>query len=469
MARIDRRITQCHPTLMTAPLDSLRSSIPGVAWPPLVQGVGALVEAYVARLEVTEWLPLARIEAAQREQLGVLAKHCAQHSPAFARRLATAGLTATDLVRPGGLAKLPPLTRRGLQVHDGLFCTNVPDAHQPTGMTQTSGSTGEPTRVMRTGLNKLGHMAMTVRDHRWQRRDARGRLAAMSAHRYEVSEPPDWGEPLGLLYNTGPALALPATMAVDELHRHIADFAPQVLVTYPSVLGAMLAIVERTGEGFAGLAHVRCMSEMVHPDLRERTQAVLGLTIEDAYTSEEFGFLALQCPDADGYHAMAETHMVEVVDDAGAPCAPGEWGRVLVTDLHNFATPLIRYAIGDYAMAGAPCACGRGLPRLERIMGRERNLVALPDGTRHWPLTGYSKFHGLAPIQQYQLIQHDLKTVEMRLVVAEPLSLEQEAKLKAQIQTSVGYPFAIRLTYFEGSLPVDASGKREEFVSLVSG
>ena len=456
---------------MAAPLDPLRSSIPDVAWPPLVQGVAALVEAYVARLEVTEWLPLEQIEAAQREQLGILAGHCAQHSPAFAARLVAAGMTSADLIQPGGLARLPPLTRRGLQDRNGLFCAQVPEAHQPTGMTQTSGSTGEPTQVMRTGLGKLGHMAMTVRDHRWQRREARGRLAAMSAHKYEAKELADWGEPLSLLYRTGPALSLPATLDVAELHRRIADFAPQVLVTYPSVLNAMLDLIERGAGTFDGLAHVRCMSEMVHPELRERTRAVLGLAIEDAYTSEEFGFLALQCPNADGradgYHVMAETHIVEVVDDTGNPCAPGEWGRVVVTDLHNFATPLIRYAIGDYAMAGAPCGCGRGLPRLERIMGRERNLVVLPDGSRHWPLTGYSKYHGIAPIRHYQLIQRDLETVEMRLVVAEPLSPEQEDKLKANVQTAVGHPFAIRLAYFADALPVDPSGKREEFVSLV--
>ena len=57
----------------------------------------------------------------------------------------------------------------------------------------------------------------------------------------------------------------------------------------------------------------------------------------------------------------------------------------------------------------------------------------------------------------------------MRLVVAEPLSPAQEDKLKAQIETSVGYPFAIRLIYFADALPVDPSGKREEFVSLVGG
>ena len=57
----------------------------------------------------------------------------------------------------------------------------------------------------------------------------------------------------------------------------------------------------------------------------------------------------------------------------------------------------------------------------------------------------------------------------MRLVVAEPLSPAQEDKIKAQIETSVDYPFAIRLAYLADALPVDALGKREEFVSLVGG
>lgn len=449
--------------------DSLRSSVAGVAWPPLAEATAALVEAYAARLEVSQWLPASEIAAGQRAQLGLLAEHCASHSPAFARRLATAGLTPADLARPGGLQRLPPLTRRELQNHDGLFCGEVPRGHLPVGTTKTSGSTGEPTEVRRTALNQLGHMAMTVRDHRWQGREARGRLAAMSAHNHAITELPDWGGALALLYRTGRALNLPATLDIAELHRRLAEFAPHVLVVYPSVLDGLLDIVERGGAAFEGLAHVRCMSEMVHPELRQRAQAVLGLTLEDAYTSEEFGFLALQCPEAPGYHVMAETHIVEVVNDAGEPCEPGGWGRVLVTDLHNFATPLIRYAIGDYAVAGTACPCGRGLPRFERIVGRERNLVVKPDGTRHWPLTGYARYRAIAPIQQYQLIQHDLGRVEMRLVAERALTASEEAAVVEQLGRSLGHDFAIELTYFADRLPPGPGGKREEFVSLIGG
>jgi phenylacetate-CoA ligase len=60
-----------------------------------------------------------------------------------------------------------------------------------------------------------------------------------------------------------------------------------------------------------------------------------------------------------------------VLDQRGNPRGPGEVGRVVVTPLNNFAMPLIRYELGDTAEVGAPCACGRGLPVLTRILDRD--------------------------------------------------------------------------------------------------
>ena len=68
--------------------------------------------------------------------------------------------------------------------------------------------------------------------------------------------------------------------------------------------------------------------------------------------------------------------ILEILDEAGRPCGPGETGRVVLTDLHNFATPLIRYEIGDYAEAAGPCPCGRGLPVATRLRGQRRAPAA---------------------------------------------------------------------------------------------
>jgi phenylacetate-CoA ligase len=194
----------------------------------------------------------------------------------------------------------------------------------------------------------------------------------------------------------------------------------------------------------------------------------LGVPIVDAYSAQEVGVIALQCPVSGLYHVQAESLIVEVLDAKGGACRPGESGRVVVTDLHNFATPLLRYELRDYAEVGPTCSCGRGLPTLRRVLGRERNMVQLPNGQRHWPLVGLHRFREVGQILQYQLVQHDLEQVEMRLVTAARLDAGAEARLIEIVQQALGHPFRIRLSYEQGELALGAGGKFEEFVCRVA-
>ena len=143
----------------------------------------------------------------------------------------------------------------------------------------------------------------------------------------------------------------------------------------------------------------------------------------------EVGYIALQCPQHEHYHVQFETLIVEVLDSAGTPCAPGEVGRVVLTTLHNFAMPLVRYAIGDYAEAGEACDCGRGLPVIKRIMGRDRNMLTKPDGSQHWPSFPAEIWTAVAPIRQFRLIQKSLDRIEAQFVAADELGREQRDRL----------------------------------------
>src|SRR5262249_15877820 len=145
-----------------------------------------------------------------------------------------------------------------------------------------------------------------------------------------------------------------------------------------------------------------------------------GVPLQDTYTSREGGYMALQCPEHTHYHVQSEAVLLETLDDRGEPCRPGEVGRVVITPLHNFAMPLIRCESGDYAEAGRFCPCGRGLPVLNRIMGRSRNMLRLPKGGRIWPdLLPIEKSMDL-PIAQYQLAQIDLHVIEARIAPRRP-------------------------------------------------
>jgi phenylacetate-CoA ligase len=204
---------------------------------------------------------------------------------------------------------------------------------------------------------------------------------------------------------------------------------------------------------------------MLSVDLRARLVRMLGLPIEDNYSSQEAGIIALQCPAGELYHTMAESLVVEVLDEQGRASAEGEVGRIVVTDLHNFAAPLFRYELGDYAEVGGPCRCGRTLPTFRRVLGRRRNLLMKADGSRFLPRAGFETFDEIAAIQQYQVIQHALDDIEFKLVSADALSPAQVEALAATLRRALaGFEGVIRVEQSRDRLPDSRAGKYEDFI-----
>ena len=453
---------------MTDPLILQRGDIPSIAWPAVHSHKTASLAALILQLEGTQWLSAPEIAAGQRAQLGELAAHFAEHSEWFGARLAFAGATPAQLAEPGGLQHLPILTRRAAQAEFAAQPTlTLPEGHGPMAHVNTSGSTGEPVIVWKTALNKLDWLAMTMRYYRWGNPDFSGRLAAIRALMKRDGEFPDWGAPMSQFSTTGPMIAIEIATDIDRQIDMLAAYRPDCLIVYPSNLDALTTALEARGETLPSVRHIWTLGETLYETTRAHAREVWGAELFDAYTSEEVGYLAVQCPEGGLYHTMDEMLIVEVVDEAGKPCIPGEIGRVVVTDLRNHATPLFRYDIGDYAQAAAPCSCGRGLGTLRQIMGRERNMIHNLDGTRHWPLTGYKRFREIAPVIQYQMVQHSVERIELRLVTERPLSATEEASLTTHLHAIFKFQFAIQFTYHQGRLPTGPNGKFEEFVSRI--
>jgi phenylacetate-CoA ligase len=431
-------------------------------------GLRPTLKALVADLEHSQWVSPAAVEAMQRRHLLQLASHCAQHSPYFARRLQEAAIDAAVLGEPGGLQQLPPMTRRALQAAgDGLFCREIPPGHGDVSQTKTSGSTGEPVTVRRTGVNGLFWNAMVMRELQWHQRDLDGRLCSIDPTVERRAEYDGWDPPASVFARTGPMLTLPIATDVSVLAAELAAFQPTFLVTLPTTLDAIARYCQAHAIALPGLRHVLTISETLTSSTRELATAVFDARIADVYSSEECNQIAMCCPQSGLYHVMAENVIAEVLDDYDRPCRPGDTGRVVVTCLHNYATPLIRYELGDYVEVAPPCACGRGLPTWRRIVGRERNLMVMPDGSRVWPAVGFRSAREVAPVVQFQFVQHSRETIEARLVTERPLTAAEERALRSLFSTATGYPFDVRLTYVAGSLR--APGRKfEEFICRVA-
>jgi phenylacetate-CoA ligase len=128
---------------------------------------------------------------------------------------------------------------------------------------------------------------------------------------------------------------------------------------------------------------------------------------------------------------------------------------------------VIRHSIGDCTDVGRTCACERGLTLIKRIRVRERNLIAMIDGSHHWSLVSFASFREVAPVAQYQLSQYDIKNIELRLVTERPMTAEEETSLSTVIQEAPGHPFRLDFHYFEDQIQCSASGKFEEIASMM--
>lgn len=428
------------------------------------------LRALLQQLIGGERMPPAQREAIVNRQLASLARFCAQHSPWFASRLKAAGMQADDLADREALRGLKLLSRRELQSRgDAMRCRRVPRDHMPCAPTKTSGSSGEPVAVFRTALNQRYWLANGLREHLWYERDFKGTMVAIRANLPD-NQPiarDNWGVPVSLLFRSGPGYGLAINMPVSQQLEHLLQYDPHYLLVYPSNLAALLDRIEQQQVRLPRLQQVRSIGETLSPELRQRVQTVLGVGVADGYSSQELGQIAMQCPVSGLYHIMAEHLLVEVLDAQGNPCQPGETGRVVVTDMANYATPLWRYDIGDYAEVGGPCPCGRTLPTLASIRGRERNMVVI-DGEPRWPLVGFHQYRDIAPVMQYQLVQKTTEHIEARFVVATPVTPAQESALGDTIRRALGHDFIITFVYYPDRIPLPPSGKFEEFVCEVA-
>lgn len=446
--------------LYSALTDCLSSQVSGIIWPPIPGMRHAAVLALLFQTEQNQWLPETTVRARQLMQLRALLAHARRHCRFYRERLSD---------EEAVWETIPLLTRCDLQGNfDDLLAATYPPSHGKTFDISTGGSTGEPVAVRRTQLTQLFWEAASLRDHLWHRRDFSATMAIVRQFDKPVdsSKPGRWG---GGLFRSGPAWHLPISTDVDTQIRWLQSVNPDILLTYPPNLEILISHMRRDGVTLPRLREVRTISGAITPVLREECHAALGVTLTDLYSAQEVGVIGLQCPQSGLLHLQAEHLLVEVLNEQGRPCREGEVGQVVVSDLHNFAMPLIRYALRDWAEMGPSCPCGRGLPTLRRVMGRTRNMAFSPEGKRFWPVLESHRFREAVPnLRQYQFVQTACDAITANLVCQPAPSAHQLKMLQAVLERAFGHAYRWTWQIREMAVPPSASGKFEEFISVVT-
>ncbi len=434
----------------------------------MVPSQDAGILAILFQLEQSQWWQPEVLLAHQLRQIHYVIKHAARTVPFYKERLQKVASISPDKFTLEVLQTLPLLTREDIQNADkALYSRAIPKGHGDPVIFSTSGSSGQPMKAWRTPVDVMFARALTIRYHLWHKHNFAAKQVKIKTIQkkrspFTRSQVAAWAP----CYSTGPCIVCDISSPVSHLTKKLLQEDPVYLGVHPSTLQGMIEYSCNIKQIPRQLRAVFTFGEVVEDSLRELCQREWGIAIDDIYSAEEIGIMALQCPSGPAYHIQSEHVFIEILNDENKSCQVGEMGRVVVTQLHNFAMPLIRYDIRDVVEVGAPCGCGRGLAVVNKIFGRVRNLVTLPNGDKLHPVFRSPIMVSIAPIKQFQLIQKDLHCIEVKLVVRKALTAEQEAKLGDYFTEKFHHQFDYHFIYCD-AIPQQANGKYEVFRSEV--
>jgi len=172
-----------------------------------------------------------------------------------------------------------------------------------------------------------------------------------------------------------------------------------------------------------------------------------GIPVRANYSSEEVGYIAAECKDcSENFHVVQSNVIIEVDNRDSVVVGSNRLGRVLVTHLHSYATPFVRYDIGDFATLSEGCGCGYEGPVLSNIYGRKKRLIKRSDGSvSRFGLTA-GRILEIVKCDEYRIRQTALDTIEVEIGGLDQLSADQMAALKSLLKERAGDEFQIHIT-----------------------
>ncbi len=412
-------------------------------------------------LRRSERLPLPRLLELQRQRAQGIARFAAEHTEFYPEWFAQNGVQLDALGATEAWQSLPILDRRIFKEHAQEFYSD-----EATPSTQrkalTGGSTGEPLRVAHD--TRFPASALSWRMYSWwgvNPWDNLARIARWGLGRKEtVKNAVSWW-PTRQDYLDAPLInEASKTTFVETLQKA----RPVLLEGY---VGAMLEFadyVERHGVELDSLKAIATTAAPLTAGGRARIAEVLHAPVYDEYRSSEVGWMAGECSRHEGLHVFADTRLIEVVDAGGQPCAPGETGDILLTDLTNRVFPLIRYRNGDRgALLPGPCSCGLTLPLMAPVEGRTTDVLRMPSGAAlNYRLMGMFSEHPDA-VRLFRL--HQRADYSLLLTVVRGPARDAETQIEAvaeQLRERISHEVPLTVEYAD-SLPY--TGGKVKYVS----
>ena len=433
----------------------------------------------LGRLRALQWRPAAELEGRAMARVRSLMTHAGAHVPHYRELFAAAGVTAEAIGTVDDMARIPVTTKADLRRRfpEGVTAENLPARRRRP--RATSGSTGLPFQFFRD----WAAFDLTVASYMFFLEWAGSafwhtRVAVASPRHFHTPEPYERGLAalvlrlaLGRAEVCLPAIDLTAAALRDRVARIGRPYFLWAIASHASRLAR--EILEHGITLRPGPEMVMCAADSLSPGAAVLIGRAFRAPVVNHYSCREISHIAQSCPDNPAlFHVNAERVVVRVVRDDGSTAAPGERGRLLVTDLANEVMPFINYEMGDTAVLGPPCPCGRGFPTLSSIEGRSAETLVAADG-RTLAASSLGMFlvtvcDAMPYVWEYQAVQRAVGTVELRIVPTERFSEAVRRRLEASLESLLGPGTVVRVHAVD-QIEREPSGKRLIIKSCLDG
>jgi len=439
-----------------------------IVYPSYYRYRGLSVYACLSELKKNQQRSKEEIKNIQWDNLKQLLHHAYRNVPFYSIRMQQMGCHPADIRCYSDFSKLPFLTKEDiLQNAESMIAAGfplkslIPDS--------TGGSTGQTIHFYENRCELSYRFAAAIRSDAWAGHTIGGRYAQV------------WGAAMDLSKGSGSKKIMDQwllrrmfissfNLSEKDLQKAvdaIKHFKPEVIIGYPTPLHRLSLYLLQNERNGLRVKSVISSAETLHDFQKEDIEQAFHCRVFNRYGCREFGPIAAECEEHDGMHLLTDRLMVELLPvDTDKTADPVS--EVVITDLHKYGMPFIRYKTGDSArLSKNDCSCGRPFPMIHKIQGRIFDMILCPDGNfisgTFWTLL----FRSVPGICSFQVFQEEMNKIRITLQVTEEFQQEYMKKLKRDVQDRCGKEMNVRYILTRDPIPSE-SGKHRFVISAIS-
>ncbi|HYP05113.1 MAG TPA: hypothetical protein VER03_02665 [Bryobacteraceae bacterium] len=400
-----------------------------------------------------------RLRAYQEERLRRIVAHAAARVPFYR------GVDANSIRTLDDLHRLPVIGKQDVQRDPSAFLVRGV-ARDHLSWVMTSGSTGQPIHVCRAMFEERLLQAFRIRAELllgMRVTDRRAVVSHTGVPRNPLRLPkPTVLERVGVLRRFTHDISSPP----GEILKFLRRLRPEVVASYPGGLSKVANEMTEIDRAAIRPRFIVTGAESLRPETRKIIEEAFRAPVYDFYGAHECNLVAWECQRRNGLHVNEDNIILEILTE-GHPAHPGEAGDVVITTLHSYAMPLLRFRLGDIAVRGTECSCGLPYSMLGSLQGRSAEVAYRSDGTTVGAIAIKQAFVGEAAwIKEFQLVQ----TVRGRLAAFVVTHKQPASQDIERVASGIRQAYSLEMTIeVVEELPIRPSGKLPNFVSRLDG